>query len=139
MKIRWQTHRKWLSQTKVFEAFKNEKGAVEAKTWSELEAKVPRATLSRTLRDLMKEGNVQASLRLGKNGKLETVYKLVHEWQTVKHHVVQASYKGKPFGTYEGMIYMRRGKLHCRLPEDEKKRLLDDQKRAQGARSTSEI
>ena len=78
--IKIQNMRKWVSIEKVYDAFKNPKTSkYEPKTWRQLlESGISKSTLSRILRDEVKENHIRAQVRVDSATKrMETVYKPV--------------------------------------------------------------
>jgi hypothetical protein len=53
-----------------------------ARSWAQLSAKIPKATLSRLLNELIKDGYIKPELKINSaTGKRETVYVIVEPWQ----------------------------------------------------------
>jgi len=109
----------WHSIDNLYEAFKDSEGKYQPRTWGELNARVPKASLSRLLRELLSGKYVLADLTIDGNGKRETVYRVLKEWApevTMKVAVAKLKMSDgsrKDLGEYWGKIYVRQGKrLH---------------------------
>lgn len=95
--IKIQTLRSWSSLEKLYEAFRNPRtGTYEPRTWPQLVSSgVPKSTLSRALRKLIQEGNIEAQAKVDLSiGKRETIYVPVKPWHpTMSYRAAKASLK----------------------------------------------
>lgn len=78
-----QTIRKWTSFNQLYEAFRNpDTGNYEPKTWAQLIVKIPKATLSRLLTELINGEFIEVFIEIDKkSGKRPTYYRILKEWQ----------------------------------------------------------
>ena len=81
--IKPQTLRKWISIDNLYEAFRNpDAGNYEKKTWGQLNKKIPKATLSRLLTELINGEFIEVFIEIDKkSGKRPTYYRILKEWQ----------------------------------------------------------
>jgi len=80
--IKPQTLRKWISIDNLYEAFRNpDAGNYEKKTWGQLKEKIPKATLSRLLNELINREFIEVFIEVDKNGKRQVFYRVLKEWQ----------------------------------------------------------
>jgi len=103
-----------------------------------MEARFPKSSLSRTLKELIAGGFMAVEIKINTDGKRETVYKILQEWtpecraRVVVAKLVSPDGSQKELGEYHGKIYKRRGKMRVRLAESEKRLLEDDIRKAKG-------
>jgi hypothetical protein len=113
----WHQKRKLQSFALIYEAFLDNpeeppsKQRLERRTWAGLKQKIPESTLSRNLRELIKEGYIKVTRAVDeKDGKLKTFYEwnnekgLVFEFKDCdKLKFARFSKNGK---TYIGWLYV---------------------------------
>lgn len=131
--FRMQTDRKFFSLLMLYKAFRNtETGKYEPRSWSQLESKIPKATLSRLLRECIREGGIEPYVITDKvSGKRQGFYRVVKPLQpsvsfsNVKRFWLTLEGKKKNLGIFVGNVIRgsRGRKSYFRLPKDEKARL----------------